>query len=281
MDWDLAVTPNTRQFTAKVNSVTSMPLSFLFALVGLIAGGIRGLFIGFVLGYLASWIVKSALVKKLAAVQAQFLESTFAVMGALCKVDGVVTRDEIATAEAMFDRLQLSGEQRDRAKAAFNRGKSPGFDLDAEVRAFTEVAHGQQPLLVMFLQIQCSAIAGDGKVHPAEHQLLVRVARLLGLSEADVAQLEALLRAGAPGSGFDGSARTTHSRLDDAYAALGVPSSASDAEVKKVYRRLISQNHPDKLAGKGLPESMRAMAEERTREINTAYETIKNARGFN
>ena len=60
-----------------------------------------------------------------------------------------------------------------------------------------------------------------------------------------------------------------------------VPSSASDAEVKKVYRRLISQNHPDKLAGKGLPESMREMAEERTREINTAYETIKNARGFN
>jgi DnaJ like chaperone protein len=35
------------------------------------------------------------------------------------------------------------------------------------------------------------------------------------------------------------------------------------------------------LAGKGLPESMRAMAEERTREINAAYETIKDARGFN
>jgi DnaJ like chaperone protein len=102
----------------------------------------------------------------------------------------------------------------------------------------------------------------------------------LGLSEADVAQLEALLRAGAAGTGFDGAAGTTRSRLDDAYAALGVPSSASDADVKKVYRRLISQNHPDKLAGKGLPESMRAMAEERTREINAAYETIKNARGF-
>ena len=258
-----------------------MLVSFLFALLGLMTGGVRGLFIGFVLGYLASWILKSALVKKLAGVQAQFLESTFAVMGALCKVDGVVTRDEIATAEAMFDRLQLSGEQRERAKAAFNRGKSPGFDLDAEVRAFAQIARGQQPLLAMFLQMQYSAIAGDGKVHPAEHQLLVRVARLLGLNEADVAQLEALLRTGAPGTGFDGAAHTARSRLDDAYAALGVPSSVSDAEVKKVYRRLISQNHPDKLAGKGLPESMRAMAEERTREINAAYETIKNVRGFN
>lgn len=258
-----------------------MLLSFLFALVGLMAGGVRGLFIGFALGYLASWILKGALLKKLATVQARFLESTFAVMGALCKVDGVVTRDEIATAEAMFDRLQLSGEQRERARAAFNRGKSPGFDLDAEVRGFAQIAHGQRALLVMFLQIQCSAIAGDGKVHPAEHQLVVRVARLLGLSEADVAQLEALLRTGSPGAGFDGAARTTRSRLEDAYAALGLSSAASDAEVKKVYRRLVSQNHPDKLAGKGLPESMRAMAEERTREINAAYEAIKEARGFN
>jgi DnaJ like chaperone protein len=211
-----------------------MPLSFLLALIGLMAGGVRGLFIGFVLGYLVSWILKSALVKKLAAVQTQFLESTFAIMGALCKADGVVTRDEIATAETMFDRLRLSFEQRERAKAAFNRGKSPGFDLDAEVRAFAQTAHGQRPLLVMFLQIQCSAIAGDGKVHPAEHQMLVRVARLLGLNEADVAQLEALLRTGAAGAGFDGAAPTTRSRLDDAYAALGVPSSVSDTEVKKV-----------------------------------------------
>src|ERR687897_2819462 len=183
-----------------------MPISFLFALIGLMAGGVRGLFIGFVIGYLASWLLKSVLVKKLASVQAQFLESTFAVMGTLCKADGVVTRDEIAIAESMFDRLHLSGEQREQAKAAFNRGKSPGFDLDEEVRAFAQVAHRQRPLLVMFLQIQCSAIAGDGNVHPAEHQLLVRVARLLGLSEADVAQLEALLRTGAGGGGVRGGA---------------------------------------------------------------------------
>ncbi len=253
-----------------------MSLTFLFALIGLFVGGFRGLVLGFLIGYAASFVLKSVLVKKLASVQGQFLESTFAVMGALCKADGVVTRDEIAIAEAMFERLHLSGEQREIAKAAFNRGKSPGFDLDAEVGAFGRVVHGQRPLLVMFLQIQCSAIAGDGNVHPAEHQMLVRIARLLGLSEADVAQLEALLRTGARG----GPSARTQTNLEDAYAALGLTSSATDAEIKKAYRRLISQNHPDKLAGKGLPESMREMAEERTRELNTAYETIKNARGF-
>jgi DnaJ like chaperone protein len=59
-----------------------------------------------------------------------------------------------------------------------------------------------------------------------------------------------------------------------------VPASASDSQVKQAYRRLMSQNHPDKLAGKGLPESMREMAEQRTREISIAYATIKETRGF-
>jgi DnaJ like chaperone protein len=250
-----------------------MSLIFLFALIGLFVAGFRGLAIGAALGYAASWVLRTVVGKRLAQVQAQFLESTFAAMGALCKADGVITRDEIATAESMFIRLHLSGEQREIAKAAFNRGKAPEFDLDAEMTNFARVSHGNRPLLVMFLQIQCAAVAGDGNVHPAEHQMLVRIARLLGLTEADVAQLEALLRtsAGAP---------SPRQSLDDAYAALGVPPSASDAQIKQAYRRLMSQNHPDKLAGKGLPESMREMAEERTREISTAYAVLKEARGF-
>lgn len=246
---------------------------FLFALIGFLFGGLRGLMVGVAMGFIASWVLRHVVVRKLVAVQAQFLDSTFAVMGALSKADGVVTRDEIATAEQMFTRLNLSGEQRAAAKAAFNRGKAPGFDLNAEAGKLASVALGNRPLLLLFLQIQSAAIASDGNVHPAEHAALVRVARLLGLSESDVAQLEALLRTGARSS-------SPQQNLADAYAALGLSQSASDAQVKQAYRRLMSQNHPDKLAGKGLPENMRAMAEERTREISTAYAVIKEARGF-
>lgn len=244
-----------------------------FALIGLVIGGFRGLVLGAALGYAAGWILRYVVVSRLAVVQTQFLESTFAVMGALCKADGAVTRDEIAIAEAMFARLHLSGEQRESAKAAFSRGKAPDFDLDAEVTKFARVSRGYRPILVMFLQIQFAAVAADGNVHPAEHQMLVRVARLLGLTEADVAQLEALLRTGTRGP-------SPQQKLDDAYAALGLGPSATDSQIKQAYRRLMSRNHPDKLAGKGLPESMREMAEERTREISTAYTIIKEARGF-
>jgi DnaJ like chaperone protein len=84
-----------------------------------------------------------------------------------------------------------------------------------------------------------------------------------------------------PGGSWDGARATSaRHRLDDAYEALGVDASATDAEIKRAYRRLMNENHPDKLASKGLPESMREIAEERTREISIAYKLIKEARGF-
>lgn len=241
--------------------------------LGLVFGGLPGLLIGAALGFGARYAAGRLLRHGLQRIQAQFLDSTFAVMGALCKADGVVTRDEISTAETLFTRLRLSAEQRTAAKQAFERGKASDFDLDAEVARLARVCRGRSAMLQMFLQIQLSAVAADGTVHPAEHEMLVRVARGLGLPEDEVSRLEALLGASAQGP-------SDERRLEDAYAALGVSASDSDAEIKRAYRRLMSENHPDKLASKGLPESMREMAEEKTREITNAYDRIKEARGL-
>jgi DnaJ like chaperone protein len=245
-------------------------------LLGLIMGGLNGLIVGIVLGYGASYAVGYVLRRGLSVVQSTLVDSIFSVMGALCKADSVVTRDEIDAVERVFGMLRLSDEQRKRAKAAFNRGKQPDFDLDAAVDDFRKVSAGRAPLINLFLQLQTMAIAADGRIDPAEHEMLVRVGRRLGLGERDVAQLEALLRAAGGGT----SAAPASARLDDAYTALGVAKDATDAEVKRAYRRLISQNHPDKLAARGLPESMRAVAEERSRELNAAYDLIKEARGI-
>lgn len=108
--------------------------------------------------------------------------------------------------------------------------------------------------------------------------MLVHIARRLGLDERDVAQLEALLRASTGGPSAGPGTPPTRQRLADAYEALGLRPDASPAEIKRRYRKLMSENHPDKLAARGLPESMRAVAEERSREINTAYDLIKQAR---
>lgn len=240
--------------------------------IGFAFGRIPGMVIGALVGYgLAQYGRKWFRGRGLGAIRAQYLDTTFAVMGALCKADGQVTRDEIQVAEKLFDRLHLSGETREKAKAAFKRGKGSDFDLDAEVARIRHAARGNRVLLQLFLQVQLSAIAADGVLHDNERGMLLRVARDLGLSERELERLEAMLRTGA-------TTATPEKSLDDAYRVLGLETSASEDDVKKAYRRLMSQNHPDKLAGQGLPESMREIAEERTREIREAYDTITGAR---
>ena len=251
-------------------------LIFIGALLGALFGGFPGLIIGALIGHASGYALRRFVVGGLQIAQSHLLDSTFSIMGALCNADNVVSRDEINVVEQIFGMLKLQGESRERAKAAFNRGKQPGFDLDAAVDQFAKISRGRGPLLQLFLQLQCMAVTADGRIDPAEHAMLVRIAQRLGLTEADVSQLEALLRAAMGGPSASG--QPTQDRLDDAYVALGITKDANPAEIKRAYRKLMSQNHPDKLASKGLPESMRPVAEERSREINSAYDMIKAAR---
>ena len=246
------------------------------AFLGLWFYGLAGLLVGAMVGGVLTVL---ALRERLRRVREQFIETTFAVMGALCKADGVVTRDEIQVVEQIFTLLRLAPEQKAKAKAAFNRGKDSAFDLDGTVAVFARVAPRGSILFKLFLQLQLMVVAADGEVHPAERAVLLRVARDLGLGEGELAQLEALMRAAARPASAPGSTSPPQ-RLADAYAVLGISPEASESDIKRAYRELIRENHPDKIASKGLPESMRSVAEARSREINAAYDLIKAARQF-
>ncbi len=254
-----------------------------FSFIGLLMRGFVGLVVGALIGYVLSRIFRVLLIRGLRRIQSRFIESTFAVVGAICKADGVVTRNEIEFAEDLFVKFHLSEDQKRLAKAAFSRGKAPDFDLEAEVDVFGRTVRHNHALIQFFLQIQLMAVAADGEVHPKEQEMVVRIARRLGLGEGEVAQLEAMLRAAARGAGSHASPQggpPPRQQLEDAYAMLGVSPEATDDQIKRAYRKLIIENHPDKLAAKGLPENMREFAEQRTREINSAYDVIKKSRGL-
>ena len=85
---------------------------------------------------------------------------------------------------------------------------------------------------------------------------------------------------GVEKTSMDQTRVSSASMLQDAYAVLNISAEASDDEVKKAYRRLLSQHHPDKLVAKGLPEEMIKLATERTHQIRSAYEQIRGHRGF-
>jgi DnaJ like chaperone protein len=131
----------------------------------------------------------------------------------------------------------------------------------------------------MFVQIQLQAALWGGSLDPAGRPILARVCAAIGVSAYELAQMEALLRMQQQSS-RPGDARRSVDRVAQAYQVLGVQAAASDAEVTKAYRRLMNQNHPDKLVARGLPESMMKVAEEKTRQIRAAYEVLCEARGI-
>ena len=210
-------------------------------------------------------------------IQAAFFTATFSVMGHIAKADGRVSPEEIRLAEAVMERLGLNSEMRASARKLFNEGKSADFPIDEIMRQFRSETHRRTTLIQMFLEIQLQAAYADGVMHPAEKEALRSICGHLGIPAAQLDRLEEMLRAGFGRAGYDAAA--TETSLQDAYRLLGVGESASDADIKKTYRRLMSQHHPDKLVAKGLPEQMIKDATEKTQQIKAAYELIRESRG--
>lgn len=214
-------------------------------------------------------------------VQAVFFSTTFSVMGHIAKADGRVSPEEIKMAQAVMTHMGLSADVRESAKRLFNEGKSDNFPLDDVLDQFKKELHRRSTLLQMFLEIQLQAAYADGVLDPAEEKLLHHICNRLGIPLHQLNRLEEMLKAGFGQGSYKSTASTEKSlNLSDAYHILGSNKSATDAEVKKTYRRLMSQHHPDKLVSKGLPEELIKDATEKTQQIKDAYEMIKKSRGM-
>ena len=210
-------------------------------------------------------------------IQAAFFTATFSVMGYIAKADGKVTREEIRLAEEVMNHLGLNAQMRESAKKLFSEGKSADFPIDEVLDQFKKEVHRRTTLIQMFLEIQLQAAYADGVMHPSEEEVLAHICQKLGIPLAQLKRLEEMLKAGFGSTGYQSAPSQT--TLEDAYAILGADKSMSDAELKKTYRRLMSQHHPDKLVAKGLPEEMIRDATAKTQQIKSAYEQIKESRG--
>jgi DnaJ like chaperone protein len=260
-------------------------------ILGLIVGGPVGAVIGGALGhqfdrgagrfgslgYDDAGSDGEAVVYSAADRQRLFFQTTFCGLGALAKADGRVSEDEIAAARRLMTDMRLPPDAVRQAIASFTEGKSPGFPLREQVLRLRRACRREPELLRTFIEIQMDFLLGKPAIGSGERDVLLAMADALGVGRVDLAHLEAVLRArrsfrqqrpvASPGQTPGG-----------AYRALGLEASATDAEVKKAYRRLMNQHHPDKQAARGLPESMLEAAKERTHEIRAAYELIREQR---
>lgn len=239
-------------------------------------------------------------------VRMAFFTATFSVLGHVSKADGRVDPSEIELAKAVMERMSLTPELRDAAIKLFNEGKQPEFELEPILVQFRDECQRRTSLYRIFLEIQIQAALADGTMAPDEEAVLMKMASVLGFSSFAFRQLEMLVRvsmgmadaaetaarggararhdSGARGShGAGGGQRASTSSsltLSDAYGVLGVEPNDDKATVKRAYRRLMSQHHPDKLIAKGLPEEMVKLATDKAQNIRAAYDRIKEAKDW-
>lgn len=250
---------------------------------GFVLGGPIGALLGAVLGHnldkgLGGFSSTGPGIGHQQRAQAAFFTATFSVMGHICKADGRVTPDEINIARMIMSQLVLSPEQEKAAIALFNEGKKKDFPLEDVLLQLKNELGLSKNIKRMFIEIQCYTAYADGVMHPDEKKLLIRICKIIGFSQYEFESIAASTAAEFhhQTSGRDGKPKKMS--LNDASAILNISASATDNEVKRAYRRLISQHHPDKLVSKGLPEEMIKMATQRTQEIRGAYERIMDER---
>ncbi|MFT4835476.1 MAG: DnaJ like chaperone protein [Psychromonas sp.] len=255
---------------------------------GFMFGNIFGMLLGIWLGHrfdrarANNFSAKNGLFGNAASSQERqkiFFNATFSVMGHVAKAKGQVTQTDIQIANAYMDQMRLEGAARERAQTSFSQGKAGEFSLQETLAQFTQMVRGERNLLQMFLGIQVQVAYSDGVLDENEKSILYNIAQQLGFSRFELERLLQMME-GQQHFHQGQQQQTQTANREDAYKILGVEKIATDKEIKRAYRKLMSQHHPDKLASKGLPEEMMTLAKEKAQNIQGAYETLRSSRGF-
>lgn len=259
--------------------------------VGKLAGAFLGLWlfrnpwgiaIGLFLGHL--WDIGAMRMQAPAVASARtFIAPLFGLAGAIAKSDGRVSEQEIAAAENLMVRMQLQPAQRAEAIARFTAGKQDGFPSHLAIADLKAWCGGRRDLAFLLLDMLLDIVYAEGPLVGAKFAIVRKLCWALGVHERELAALAAMRGYAYSGPGGEHAehaqqARTSAAGGRDPYAVLGLQASASPGEIKRAYRKLISQHHPDKLGD--VPDELKRRAEERAREINTAYEKIRAERNI-
>ena len=190
-----------------------------------------------------------------------FFVAVFSMLAKLARVDGYVSKAEIETIERfMSEDLHLTPQSRNAAVGIFQTA----LDSPQTFEDFAVQFCYQPQILEFMLDILFRLSVADGKLTEESEELLRSAARIFGIGEERYKRIR----------------QSYAADTDGYYAVLGVSRSDSAEEIKKAYRRLVQEYHPDKIAAKGLPEEFNRFAHDKFREIQEAYEKVKEDRGL-
>jgi DnaJ like chaperone protein len=185
-----------------------------------------------------------------------FAIATVALGAKIAKADGLVTRNEVAAFREVF--IIPDGEEANVARV-YDLARQDVAGFEDYARRIRRMFGDGAPQLCDLLEGLFHIAVADGDYHPEENQFLARVAAIFELPEHEFLRLRAEFVPDAE---------------RDPYDVLGVPHGAPLEDVRRAWRALVRETHPDRLMAHGLPEEAIRMAEKRLIAVNRAWEHI-------
>jgi len=240
-----------------------------FGTMGLLFGGPIGAIIGVSLGHHlvdknAEYGQRGAVLPKSEQAQAAYFVCIFSILGKIAKADGVVTDDELKVVDDFINGMNISETEKQFAKQVFNEAKNSNYSVEDFASQFYQINSGQPAVLHSFLDVLFRVAAADKVLHPAEEDALKKVKDIFKISDKQFNDIKSIY----------------FTDVDRYYKLLSCSVDSSNDEIKKSYKKLVREFHPDTIVSKGLPEEFTEFAASRFREIQEAYEKVRKDRGF-
>lgn len=192
-----------------------------------------------------------------------FSVAIIALSAKMAKADGIVTEKEV---EAFREIFEFPPDQAKNVARLYNLARQDvaGFEAYAEkLSSLCVTCAANCPVLEDVLDGLFHIAKADGMIHEKEMAFLARIAEIFGMTEERFEQI------GARHMFVDGR---------DPYKVLGVSRNDDFPTIRRRYHGLVSENHPDRLVSRGVPEEFQTIANERMAALNAAYEAIEKER---
>jgi DnaJ like chaperone protein len=199
------------------------------------------------------------------AQQAQmvFFLASFSMLAKLASIDGKVSEAEMGSVrQFMRQDLRLNPQSQRAAEEIFQTALRSRQPFEAFAAQFYRQFAAQPQLLELMIDILLRVSVADGELGEKEEELIFSAVRAFRMDRADYEKI-----------------RARHiSSIGRSYARLGARRTDSDEEIKRKYRQLVRDYHPDTVSAKGLPDEFVKFANDQFREIQEAYDAIRKER---
>ena len=192
--------------------------------------------------------------------QAAFAIALIALSAKMAKADGVVTRPEV---DAFMRSFTIPPGEEHNVSRVYNLAKRDIAGFEAYARDVARLFADDEECLEDILDGLFDIAKADGAVHERELSYLARVAEIFGFDEHRFAKIRA---------------RHVVGDFCDPFVVLDADPAWDFERLKRHYRKLVSENHPDRLIARGVPEEFVCIANERLAAINAAWERIESMR---